>query len=181
MYCFYKKIRNDTSTTYEFVEKISLFGCNEGWIPALIEIDGKTEPFRWLLDIEHALFNNMGQNDRQSIIINLKPNQSDNVSLYELKRVIGNSENGWSQLMLCLRGLVIDGNPVDYDTNKITIEDDEIDEPIFSMMYLNGTIINGELSGKWTPPRASPTNAVLLWPHVFNYFNEEAEKVIKGL
>ena len=47
------------------------------------------------------------------------------------------------------------------------------------MIYLDGTVRNGQLEGRWTAPRPSSTNSVLLWPFAFEYFAREANAIIK--
>ena len=66
-----------------------------------------------------------------------------------------------------------------YDQQR-SEKEEEIEDPIFSMMYLSGTIIQGKITGRWTPPGPSPTNSVLLWPDTFQYFSSEAQKIIKN-
>jgi hypothetical protein len=91
--------------------------------------------------------------------------------------VWGHSAKGWTPIMLRLRGLYIDANPAQVDSENFERLDEHIDDPIFSMMYLHGSIKEGELVDKWTTPGPSATNAVLLWPDTLEYFASEAKKV----
>jgi hypothetical protein len=110
-----------------------------------------------------------------TLIIDLKPkNRETNLSLYEVAEVWGHSSNGWTPIMLRLRGLFIDEDPTAFNREDFTRCEADIDDPIFSMMYLQGTIREGSLLDKWTPPGPSPTNSVLLWPETLQYFSEVA-------
>ncbi len=48
------------------------------------------------------------------------------------------------------------------------------------MLYLKGTIKDGKIKGQWTAPRPSPTNSSLLWPSTFEFFYNEAKRIIDG-
>lgn len=74
--------------------------------------------------------------------------------------------------MLRLRGLCVDGTPVIYDPNDFPLPVDVAEDPIYSFVYLDGTIKGGKLEGPWTAPRRSSTNSVLLWPYALSYFFE---------
>jgi hypothetical protein len=80
--------------------------------------------------------------------------------------------------MLHLRGLLVDENPTDFDELNFERDESDVIDPIFSMMYLNGTILQNRLSGRWTPPGPSSTNSVLLWPETLRYFCREALGVL---
>ena len=50
MYASYKREETDGATRYLFSEKVSLFGCNEGYIPWLLTKQLKnrpSEPLKW--------------------------------------------------------------------------------------------------------------------------------------
>ncbi len=78
--------------------------------------------------------------------------------------------------MMRLRALFNDENPKQYNEKKFKRKISEIEDPIFSMTYLAGSVNNGQIIGRWTPPGASSTNSVLLWPETFEYFMAEANK-----
>jgi hypothetical protein len=182
MYVLYKKFKIDNGYKYVFQEQTSLFGCNSGYIPYLLQKLLKpkdTEPFAWELDLNKAF----KQEDMENyvLVINLKPySKEPNLSLYELVKVWGYSAFGWTPVMFYIRGLFIDENPHSFDEKNFFRKEEEIEDPIFSMLYLHGTVINGKISGRWTPPSPSSTNSVLLWPDTFKYFSREAEKIIKS-
>ncbi|MBU1421632.1 MAG: hypothetical protein KKG06_00370, partial [Bacteroidetes bacterium] len=93
------------------------------------------------------------------------------LSLYELLDVWGYSECGWTPAMLRLRGLVVDGDPKIDNPMSFHIDYSEGNSIIYSFLYFGeSTIQKGALIGKWTAPRSSPTNSVLLWPSSLVYF-----------
>jgi hypothetical protein len=180
MYGLYKKTFEGPGTRYIFKEQISLFGCNEGYIPYLLlkTVDSTaSEPLPWHVNIEKAMA--LVDQPGDTLIINLKPNSTEpNLSLYELVDVWGYSSSGWTPVMLYLKGLFIDANPAAFEERNFVRLPEEVDDPIFSMMYLLGTIKSGVIQGRWTPPGPSSTNSVLLWPDTFEYFAEKAREIM---
>lgn len=180
MYALYNKHLDGNSFRYTFKEKVSLFGCNSGYIPYLLKQkleQTSSEPLSLHVNIENEL--NSSMRTHQTLIINLKPNSSKpNPSLYELIDVWGHSASGWTPVMLYLRGLYVDNNPGFFDVKDFTRSLSDVKDPIFSMTYLSGTVKNGSIEGKWTSPGPSPTNSVLLWPTTFKYFAEKAGEII---
>ena len=182
MYARYEKQKEKDGYRYVFIEPTKFFGCNEGKIPYLLQKQLSAEakqPFAWKLDLKNA-FEKEGMSN-SVLIINLKPNSKEaNLSLYELVNVWGYSASGWTPIMIYIRGLFIDEDPQLFDDRDFLRKAEEIEDPIFSMMYLRGTIEHGKITGKWTPPGPSPTNSVLLWPGTFEYFSSEAKKIIEN-
>jgi len=182
MYAFYSYTDARECRSYTFVRQISLFGCNRGLIPRLMlraAPEDQSQPYRWHLDVRKALAES-GQ-PGSTVIIDLKPGQqARNLSLYELLDVWGDSSSGWTPIMLRLRGLFVDAGPSDADALRFDYDLNDADEPIFSMVYLNGTVENGRLFGRWTAPGPSSTNGVLLWPGTLRYFTREAQRVMSG-
>lgn len=180
MYSIYLKQKEQNGCRYSFKKRISLFGCNSGRIPYLLQkklASDAAEPLNWELDLKDALARE-GAEDHV-FIINLMPNKKDKkLSLYELVKVWGRSASGWTPIMIYIRGLFIEADFGKYNEKDFFRKPAEITDPLFSMMYLNGTIKEGKISGKWIPPGPSPTNSVLLWPDTFRYFSSEAQKII---
>ena len=178
MYALYEKVADGESYSYRFGEQVSLFGCNSGYIPWLLAktIDkAASEPLAWHLIVDDAL-GVVGKKDH-ALIINLKPNSKEpNLSLYEVMEVFGYSASGWTPVMLYLRGLFVDEKPAKFDANAFVRSPADAEDPIFSMTYLNGTVRNGAIQGRWTAPGPSSTNSVLLWPDAFKYFAEQRAK-----
>jgi len=180
MYALYDKTQNNSETRYRFREVASLFGCNEGYVPWLLSKQltaESSEPLSWHVNIQSSL-EAVGQ-QHQTLVIDLKPNSKEpSLSLYEVLNVWGYSSSGWTPILFHLSGLFIDDDPKRFDKNDFVRSPADVDHPIFSMMYLRGTVKSGRLEGRWTPPGPSPTNSVLLWPEAFEYFWQQAKKVM---
>lgn len=172
MYMRYMRERERGRSVYQFVEPCSLFGCNKGFIPRLLRrriSSSQGEPYKWHLPIQDSL-SDIGYTG-STLIIDLKPKQNkDNLSLYEVLDVWGYSDTGWTPILLHLSGLFVDEDPKMVDRNKFVINDSDRDEPIYEFMYLDGSVADGQLVGRWNAPPASPTNAALLWPEPLAYF-----------
>ena len=70
----------------------------------------------------------------------------------------------------------MDVDPSAVDRNDFLIEDNQREGPIYEFLYLDGSVSDGKLTGKWIAPPASPTNAALLWPSTFKYFVESVRQ-----
>ena len=174
MYARYKKTQiGNGASRYEFVEPISLFGCNNGFIPRLLKLQtpsNQNEPYLWHLDVEKSL-EKSDEYPNSTLVIDLKPKQNKtNLSLYEVLDVWGRSASDWTPILLHLGGLFVDADPNSVNRKDFTISESEIDGPIYELLYLDGSIQNGKIIGTWNAPPASPTNAALLWPDTLNYF-----------
>ncbi len=162
---------------YEFkrLAEESLLGCNRGLIARYLRTHPPvgSEPVRWSFEIRDAF--QALQLEGNSFIIDLKPEQEGNVSLYEIEKIWGYSNCGWTPTLLHLKAVLVDESSSEYDkTNfSLTHEQFESRRDIYTFLYLRGTISNGQLSGTWLPPGPSPTNSVLLWPEAMDYFAEE--------
>jgi hypothetical protein len=171
-FALYKKNRQKGQTGYQFSRKISLFGCDEGFIPWLLgkQIpETQKEPYLWHLQIENALAN-AGYPNSTLFIIPKPKQKKTNLSLYEVIEVWGYSASGWTPILLYLSRVFVGEDPQKFDRNDFWIRNDERDEPIYTVLYLDGTISNGKLIGHWNAPPDSPTNAALLWPDTLGYF-----------
>jgi hypothetical protein len=49
-------------------------------------------------------------------------------------------------------------------------EGKHIDQPIYEVLHMYGSVHGGRLTGAWTAPGPSSTNAALLWPDTLSYF-----------
>jgi hypothetical protein len=180
MYWLYERTPEASRLRYRSPEKTSLFGRQSGLIPRLLRLklpSGRNEPFAWQLDMPRDLAESGHQN--KTVIIDVKPKEQDaKLSLYELLDVWGYSDKGWTPVMMRLRGLFIDGRPLCVDTKEFVYDPKNAVNPIFSVMYLNGSVANGDLVKKWTPPGPSSTNGVLMWPEVMKYFSAEAARIM---
>jgi hypothetical protein len=135
-----------------------------------------TERLDWDLDVRVSL--DLLGILNSTIIIDLKPNQNQtNLSLYEIESIIGQSLNGWSIIMFNLKGLFVDSPEVNKRNNFVR-DTKEIDSPIFSFSYINGSVRDGRLTGKWITPGPSSTNSALFWPESITYFFDHAKRII---
>ncbi len=174
MYARYMRTRDGADATrYQFQEEVSLFGCNNGFIPWLLSLKippRQDEPFRWHVDVVGELGSNP-EYLNNTLVIDLKPKQNKtNLSLYEVMDAWGYSNSGWSPILLRLAGLFVDQDPSSIVRNDFVRKDVELDGPIYEFLYLDGSVSDGKIVGSWVPPPASPTNAALLWPDTLNYF-----------
>jgi hypothetical protein len=174
MYARYTRRRVEyDSTRYQFQEQVSLFGCNNGYIPWLLSSKipaGQGEPHPWHVDVVDELGVNPKYLD-STLIVDLKPKQNKtNLSLYEVMDVWGYCSGGWTPILLRLNGLFVDENPALINRDDFLRKDDQIDGPIYEFLYLDGSVNSGKIRGPWIPPPASPTNAALLWPETLRYF-----------
>ena len=172
MYARYEKTQTEGRSSYRFAERCSLFGCNEGYIPWLLAKSTPTvqgEPYKWHIPIQSALDSTKYRDS--TLVIDLKPKQQKtNLSLYELLDVWGYSDSGWSPILLHLRGLFVDADPATIDRNNFSVVDGDREQPIYEVLYLDGSVSKGKLIARWNAPPASPTNAALLWPDTLRYF-----------
>ncbi len=181
MYALYEKETVGGGFHYKYRGDTKLAGCKMGKIPHLLEIhlDGSgSEPLCWhyILEKEFACTKRW---KNCALVINLKPNDADGrISLYEIVEAWGHSNRGWTPIMLRLKSLFVDQSPERFDPRDFVHEDDESDTPIFTMVYMRGTVKDGCLEGTWAFPRPSSTNSVLLWPEMFKYFAGEAETTL---
>jgi hypothetical protein len=174
MYAIYKKQRVDGKDHFRLTEEeVCLFGCNKGLIPRLLKMQialGQTEPYKWHIAVPSEL-DKTNRCRGSTLVIDLKPKQREkNVALYELLDVWGYSADEWTPIMLRLSGLFVDVDPAGIDRGNFLIADEKRFDSIYEYLYLDGTVSNGTLVGKWTAPPASPTNGALLFPDATKYF-----------
>jgi hypothetical protein len=191
MYLIYKTKKSGLATEFTKVEKrykVCLFGRNEGWIPwilkqSLIGSKANSEPLYWHLSealITEELEKDQEKPNGNALLIDLKPHDKKNLSLYQVLEAWGHSASGWSPVMLRLRALFVDADPTKFDRTRFTRSDCETTGPIFSLYYARGTVDGGNLKGTWNLPRPSSTNSVVLWPDTMRYFSNAARRVLRA-
>jgi len=177
MYAIYGTKQTESHGEYRFKRETCFFGNRSGLIPKLLRQQlppDQMEPHSWHLPVARIL----GEG-AETFIINLKPNNKDAAasrSLYELLDVWGFPASGWTPAMLRLRGLVVDGEPRVDDPNGFDLDFIPENRTIYSFLYFVGGVRDGDITGKWTAPRASPTNSALLWPEVLRYFVDQIKE-----
>ena len=174
MFARYIRTQIGNSTTrYQFQKRVSLFGCNHGFVPWLLRLKtppSQGEPYPWHVNVIQEL-GNQPDYPNNTLLIDLKPKQNkSNLSLYEVMDVWGYSSSRWSPVLLRLNGLFIDEDPTGKNREDFTRDETDIHGPIYEFLYLAGSVADGKLVGTWNTPPVSSTNAALLWPHALNYF-----------
>jgi hypothetical protein len=156
---------------YQLREQISLFGCKQGFIPYLLKNSipsSQNEPYAWHLSIDQALQQN--GYPEHSIVIDINPKKANEIFICKLLDVWGYSDYEWTPMMFRLHEL----RSPDLGKQSLLKRFSEVQQltstPIYSFLYVFGTVKNGSIAGKWTPPGPSSTNSVLLWPKPMRYF-----------
>jgi len=135
----------------------------------------QNEPYQWHVPVEDVL-----AHQRQALVIDLKPNNRSpltSLSLYQLRDVWGFSAHGWTPGMMRLRGISVDGRPAVSDPKDFVVQFVPYHDSIYTFLQFDGTVQGGKLEGKWTAPRKSSTNSVLLWPGPLGYFIRQIHQV----
>jgi hypothetical protein len=182
MYGAFRKEKKGRTTRYKLVDKrIPLFGCQNGWIPWLVQMStpkGQREPYKWHLSMEEALCREEARKyyaeqdyatDVNAILINVKPG-SKKLFICELVDIWGFSSDGWTPMLWHLQVLSPEGEgctPDRFGDFSVNEEDDHL----YEFLYARGTFENGKLKDKWIAPVSSPTNGTLIWyPEPWKYF-----------
>ena len=193
MHHLYLKSSTPTGTNYKLLQwGQKVFGCNWGIICNQLAVQanqhGLSQPCGWQLDLRQY-------SDRQKeirnialgeivIIIDLKP-RSRNLSLFELINIWGYSAADWTPMMWELKTM-IDGPAPFIKSSVLTDEEFMLEKrewmDNFESNYIDdsqvltfnhtaeGSIVNGELTGRWNPPGPASLNGCLIWPDTMDYF-----------
>jgi hypothetical protein len=138
-----------------------------GALAAIVKTRNTTgeSPYKWeatAADIVAALHGMAGQ----EIVIDLKPNISQNVSLYRLVCVWGFSSAYWTPLALLLETLFSDRKEQDAQGFKKQFKATEADKSLVGeFLYIQG----GVKGGKWNWGKVGSVNGALLWSDAFTY------------
>lgn len=102
-----------------------------------------------------------------AIVIDLKPNVANNVSLYEIKDIWGFSYSDYTPIALRIELLFGDHHHQNPDAFKQCFEDNNcLRDQVHEFLYLQG----GYDSGKWLWGRVGMVNGALLWPDAVEFF-----------
>ena len=119
---------------------------------------------------EHRLLELLGapSPERSAVVIDLKPNVKENVSLFRLCDVWGYRDHNWSPLALRLEELYIDHPHPDPKTFKQN----------FRAPPKPGAIVHEllYLGKNWNWGMVGRVNGALLWPEAFEYLVAEITK-----
>ena len=80
--------------------------------------------------------------------------------------------------MVHLRGLSIDQDPIGIHRCDFQRSEDQVDDPIFTTLYLNGGMKNNQLERQWKTAGPASANGALLWPSTLEYFYEMSRTVM---
>src|SRR5438132_9958694 len=111
--------------------------------------------------------------ENHAVIIDLKPDATENISLYEIEDIWGFSSQEWTPLALRLKPLFVDHKEESSDRFKKrflmpsakAIRDNG--GAIHEFLYANHS---EGIEGRWRWGRSGTVNATLLWPEAFEYF-----------
>lgn len=173
MYYLYDVVLSDGSVKFSFAEETKVFGSVNGVIARILRETipiGKYKELKWKINLDTDL-PKIGYSNK-AVVIDLKPNTPNNLSLYKIQDIYGYSCCRWIPMMFHLKSIFVDKPGYDEDKNSFDVNIDEMDDVFTFHHVYNGYIENGKIEGKWTPPRPSSTNSALLWGETFDYFVE---------
>jgi hypothetical protein len=177
MYYSYEKLATANQYGFKRMEgSVSLFGCNVGLIPN--HLRRTTQPCKgelgpWSIEVPRMI-QQQPKVGAAALMMHLNPNDKEKVLLYEIRRIWGYSHDDWTPIMLESVPL-LDDLWTDVSIEQFSMPSKEYEDlpRIYSFLYLQGTVKDGKVIGKWTAPRPSATNTPVLYPHVLSYFMSE--------
>ena len=188
MYYSYEKLEAANQYGFKRMESsVSLFGCKVGLIPNYLR--RTTQPRNgelgaWSIEVPR-MFEQQPKAGAAALMMHLNPNDKVKVLLYEIRRVWGYSNDDWTPIMLESVPLLDDlWTDINIDQFSMPRSEYEALPRIYSFLYLNGTVKDGKLVGKWTAPGPASANTPVLYPHVLSYFMSEigyAKTAVAGL
>jgi hypothetical protein len=166
-YIYQRRVVEDkVHLIYEQGNDVSLAGYKNGIIAKRLKELVKKElatPFAWTIPIAKEY-----HSKNLSVVIDIKPNSSDEFFFCELDTVFGVCYDGWTPIMYRLKR-IFEYEQRGRDENHF-IYDGVGYETIYTMLYLKGSFKDGEFDGNWIYPVRSSTNALLLWPEAASFF-----------
>jgi len=157
-----------SAPTYIRDHKVPLSGKNGPFYKYVSQlITGDEEELYWDMT-ESQILSELGveHTENAAIVVDLKPNVKDNVSLFRIRRVWGISHPEWSPIAVQLETLFIDWATTEADKMKMDFKEPENRNLVHEFLYLRG----GTSSGGWSWGQVGSVNAALLWPDDFNHF-----------
>lgn len=157
--------------SYRLVKKVSLAGKGGPIATYVRNRAGASYPFTWHMCEADLLAHLAGPGGDHALVVDLKPEQRGNVSLYQVKDIWGFSLKDWTPMALRLRTLFVDRPVNSPEEFKRQFDSKECDEPddVFEFLYLRG----GVLEGTWRWGTVGSVNGALLWPDVLKHFVRE--------
>jgi hypothetical protein len=126
----------------------------------------KSVPFGWHSTSDELITLHGGTPTTQAIVIDLKPNVPNNVSLYRLLDVWGYSYTNWTPLAFRLQALFVDRHEPDPTAFKRSFVDAGEDHRLAGeFLYVHGGVTGGD----WNWGKVGHVNGVLLWKEAFDF------------
>jgi hypothetical protein len=133
----------------------------------------KQVPFGWHATAEELIAYQGGSPSARAIVLDLKPNAPDEVSLYRLLDVWGYSYHDWTALAVRLQALVTDRrepNPARFKKGFVDGADNHRLAGEFLYVY------GGVTGGHWNWGKVGHVNGVLLWKDAFDFLSAGLSK-----
>ncbi|HEX7014683.1 MAG TPA: hypothetical protein VF191_04175 [Cyclobacteriaceae bacterium] len=165
MYAWYTRTNDKGQTRLELTAEAFFAGCNNGMIAIELKemiTPNDIWPFGWTIPVAEKW-----NKQNLSFVLDIKPNSSE-AFLCELDRAFGYCYDGWTSIMLRLKILLQSHEPVN-KRNFICRDNPEI---IYSMLYLSGSVENGQMVGTWKAPHGM-IKSLLFWPEAMTFFVEQ--------
>lgn len=162
---------------YTFVRTVPIAG-NTGPLATIQKgrNTGSATPFRWHASSEDIVALVGSGPSTQEIVIDLKPKDTKNVSLYRLLDVWGFSYADWTPVALRLQALFVDfphDEPARFK-ESFTYADAN-PELVGEFLYVQGGTRAG---GTWNWGQVGRVNGALLWRDAFDYLSGELSKTL---
>lgn len=189
-YLYRKTSINGGFSKYIQVRNISLAGTNNviyGSLTATNQLQqnrGQNAAIGWHLSESDLLRTATGQDlsesvllDKYAIVIDLKPNVANNVSLYAIKDIWGFSYSDYTPIALRIESLFVDHPHQNPNAFKECFKDNNcLRDQVHEFLYLQG----GYNSGTWQWGQVGSVNGALLWPDALEFFFREIQNRMQG-
>jgi hypothetical protein len=160
---------------YTYIRQVKIAG--DGPLAAIQRLKNPAGecPFSWHAPGREIVKKITGEDDGHELVVDLKPYQSGNVSLYRVMNIWGHSYEAWTPLAVHLEALFVDmenHDPTEFKKRFVVgkAKRDEIGE----FLYVQG----GVREGNWNWGMVGRVNGALLWPDAFAYLTKSLAGVL---
>ncbi len=171
---FYLYIVNGNE--FSKLRKIPLVGKNSGLNSFLLEQRSKNKSeFSWHLSEEDIIKRTKFDREegrQYALIIDLKPDEEGNISLYRLGEVWGWWDNNWAPIAVRLKPYRVDEEGGIEKKIKF-VHNDKKTKSIFEFLY-----IRESKTGNVDWGRVGKANGALLWPGPYKYLTKSINEAI---
>lgn len=167
-FLLYSTIPNPNgSKNYERMHEIPLAGNTNGLIYLTLQAAGVREA-AWILDSATLLTTGGYEPGAQALVVDLTPARKGEVNLFEIVRVAGYSESGWTPVMLVLEILQDDHVRRGTEAARKAGFNDRASprDRVHTFLYMQGD--HG--GGSWNWGQVGRVNGPLLWRDAFDHF-----------